>query len=453
MRKSQKLGIGIIVATLIVGTVVGHHSYATTPGVNNLVSVNNTGNGQGGDGNSPHDFNGLNQAVSANGKFVAFTSNATNLVANDTNGKADLFVRDLENNTTTRVDVSTSGAQANNGINDDEVAISSTGRYVVFSSLATNLIDGQTISTPQIYIRDMVTNMTAVVTQSSSGALANNAGDVAAVSSDGRFVVWEGTLETNLVSSETNTQSYYVYVTDLKDRTTKVLNHTPATGQYFAGGISSSCDGSFITFQTPLQLDPSDTDSAYDIYLVDMRNGMTITDITASTNTTASSQLATISCNGDYVTFSSKDTSLVTSGTVPADTNTHQYLYDRLSGSITLVDTSSSGTVANLGVNADHGGVDDQGNVFFYSSSSNLIDGHTMYFPEVYLKHHDTGVTELISRTPGGSDWSGATSVGGGITVSADGRTAVYRTGAASTTLLNSDTNGYGDVIASLTGL
>jgi hypothetical protein len=453
----KKTGLIIVVAIFATSLMFTHESYATVPGVNTLVSVNNSGDGQGGNGNSPHDSNGLDHVVSANGKYVAFTSNASNLVAGDTNGKSDVFVRDLANGVTSRVNVSTAGVQADAGVSlssGDKVAISRTGRYVVFTSEATNLIDGKTISTPQIYMRDMKTNTTTVVSQTSGGTLANSAeGDVDGVSDDGRFVVWKADLNTNLVSTESNSSSEYVYLTDLKTQTTQVLNHTPATGTYYVAGITMSCDGSLVAFSTKLQLDSSDTDSTQDIYLADLRNGLTITGVTTSSNRSQYSLLPSLSCNGDYMTFASYDTNLINAGPVPSDTNAHQYLYDRVNGTISLADTSSSGVIANNNVVTDNSGVDDQGNTVFFSTGTNLIDGHTVPGAEIYLKHNDTGVTELVSRTPGGVGWAGASSVGGYTSISADGKVTVYKTSTSATTLLSSDTNGYADVIASSTGL
>lgn len=434
-RKLMVPALFLAVIGLILGTTFNQSARATVPGANTLVSVNNTGNGQGGNSHSPTDLNGHTHSISANGRYVVFTSYANDLVSGDTNGKSDVFVRDLVNGTTTRVNVSTSGAQANDGItwsSGDKVAISSTGRYIVFPSLATNLIDGQTTSTPQIYMRDMVTNTTTIISQTGSGTLANSAGgaDVNSVSNDGRFVVWKAGLNTTLVSTETNTSSDYVYLTDRKDQTTQVLNHTPATGQYFVNGVSASCDGSLVAFGTSLQLDPSDTDSSSDVYIVDTRNGLETTVI----NAVSTSSTPSLSCNGEYV--------LLSGG--------HKYLYDRINDTLSMVDTSTSGVVGNNSSDG-YGGVDDKGNTVFMSTASNLIAGTTIQYAQVYLKHKDTGVTEILSKPNGGSRSNGT--MLGSVSISADGKTAVYPAPSTVTNLLSSDTNGMQDVIASSTGL
>ena len=460
MNRSLKLVTTfVLIVGLISSTMLNQRAEATVPGVNTLVSVNNTGDGQGGNGQSPHDTSSKNQSVSADGRYVVFTSNASNLVSGDTNGRSDVFVRDLVNGVTTRVNVSNSGVQANDNVNNANfqgAAISSTGRYVAFTSRATNLIDGQTTSHAQVYMHDRSTGATTIVSKKSDGTLANkDVAGVYGVSDDGRFVVWEGNLLTSLVSTETNIYSYFVYLTDTQNQTTIVLNHTPsATGQYFINGITMSCDGAFVAYSTRLQLVSGDTDSNEDVYLVDLRNGMQVSGITTVSSIDGYDIFPSLSCNGDYLTFQSNGKGLITSGPSPSDSYLHQLLYDRINGSITLADTSTSGSIANYDSGNTYGGaVDDRGDVTFTTGATNLIDGHTVAAGQLYLKHNDTQQTELISKTPGGTAWSGATSIGGTPSISSDGKVVIYRTGSSATTLLSSDTNGFGDVVASSTGL
>ena len=100
-------------------------------------------------------------AISADGRYVAFYSDASNLVAGDTNGARDVFVRDLQTRETTRVSVSSSGAEANG--DSFAPALSSDGRYVAFSSAATNLVDGDTNDANDVFIRDRQGNTTTRV--------------------------------------------------------------------------------------------------------------------------------------------------------------------------------------------------------------------------------------------------------------------------------------------------
>src|SRR4051812_15330488 len=130
-------------AVLVIGLTIGlgygrSNVSASVPGTNQMVSINSGGTNGGNDLTN-------NSAISADGKYVVFASSASNLVSGDTNNAQDIFVRNLSAGTTARVDVSTAGVQANssaiNGYGGP--GISKTGRYIVFASNATNLIDGQ----------------------------------------------------------------------------------------------------------------------------------------------------------------------------------------------------------------------------------------------------------------------------------------------------------------------
>src|SRR2546421_173164 len=108
------------------------------------------------------------EVISANGRYVAFNSPATNLVPGDTNGQRDIFVRDLRTGKTSRVNVSSTGAQANNDTTDLRVSISGDGRYVAFVSLASNLVPGDTNQDWDVFVRDRRSGVTSRVSVSGS---------------------------------------------------------------------------------------------------------------------------------------------------------------------------------------------------------------------------------------------------------------------------------------------
>jgi Tol biopolymer transport system component len=109
----------------------------------------------------------LTSAISSDGRFVAFDSNASNLVAGDTNRVRDVFVRDLLTRTTERVSVSSNGKQANGKSFVD--AISPSGRFVVFDSYASNLAAGDTNRLRNVFVRDLLTGETKLVSVASGG--------------------------------------------------------------------------------------------------------------------------------------------------------------------------------------------------------------------------------------------------------------------------------------------
>jgi Tol biopolymer transport system component len=139
-------------------------------------------NGVQGDGPSE------DTALSADGRFVAFGSEASTLVPDDTNGGSDVFVHDRQTGRTTRVSVGPNGRQSNNG--SYQPALSAGGRVVAFTSLASNLVPGDTNDAPDVFVRDRQTGTTRRVSVSSGGAQGNAYSYTPSISADGRFVAF-----------------------------------------------------------------------------------------------------------------------------------------------------------------------------------------------------------------------------------------------------------------------
>ena len=150
-------------------------------------------------------------SLSADGRFIAFVSAATNLVAGDANDALDVFVHDRLTATTQRVSVRTNGAEAD-GVSD-EPEISGDGRFVVFQSDATNLVDGDTNAVRDIFVHDRQTGVTTRVSVALGGAQGSFNSNTPAISGDGRYVAFE-TFSADLVTDDTNDQSD-VFVKDL----------------------------------------------------------------------------------------------------------------------------------------------------------------------------------------------------------------------------------------------
>ncbi len=141
-------------------------------------------------------------AISADGRFVAFFSDATNLVSGDTNSTYDVFVHDRQTGATERVSVATDGTEAD-GVSETP-AISADGRFVAFRSGATNLVSGDTNASADIFVHDRQTGTTERVSVATNGDQATGGGSSnPAISADGRFVAFWSTAN-NLVSSDTN---------------------------------------------------------------------------------------------------------------------------------------------------------------------------------------------------------------------------------------------------------
>jgi archaellum component FlaF (FlaF/FlaG flagellin family) len=189
--------------------------------------------------------------LSDDGRFVVFTSTATNLVPGDTNGRHDVFVRDRLNQQTHRVSVNSNGAQAN-GTSLFSV-ISANGQVVGFSSDASNLVPGDRNNRPDHFVHDLATGQTERVNVSSSGQ-ATTDGDTLptdmTVSGDGRFVSF-ASRSARLVPDDTNYDSD-VFVRDRQARTTVRASvntaGTQANSDAYAPVISRN--GSFVVFQS-----------------------------------------------------------------------------------------------------------------------------------------------------------------------------------------------------------
>src|SRR4051812_35146460 len=162
--------------------------------------------------------------ISADGRYVVFDSHASNLVADDTNGWADVFVRDLMTGVTRRVSVTSSEGQANRA--RLFAAVSADGRYVAFASDASNLVAGDTNHTGDVFVRDLVKGVTRRVSVSSNEGQTTREGwsGDGALSADGRYVVFSSAAS-NLVPGDTNHRRD-VFVRDLMKGVTRRVSVT-----------------------------------------------------------------------------------------------------------------------------------------------------------------------------------------------------------------------------------
>ncbi|MBF9234913.1 PD40 domain-containing protein [Microvirga sp. BT350] len=215
--------------------------------------------------------NGVSYGVnlSADGRYVLFRSEATNLVAGDTNDKTDLFRKDLETGAITRVSTAANGAQANadSGAWGD---ISADGRYVLFSSDADNLVAGDTNGKTDIFRKDLNTGEIIRVSTAVDGTQANGESVGISVSADGRYAVFESQA-TNLVAGGTNGKTH-VFRKDLQTGEVTILSMsadgTQGSGNSFGAGISS--DGRYVVISSNAgNLVSGDTNRDFDVFRVD----------------------------------------------------------------------------------------------------------------------------------------------------------------------------------------
>lgn len=225
-----------------------------------LVSVSTSGTPAAGHSGYP--------SITPDGRFVVFAS-VSPLVANDHNGRNDVYLRDRLSETTSAVSISSAGLFGNNDSGGYyHAAVSADGRFVAFQTDSTNLVGGDTNRTTDILLRDTVAGTTVRATVSNSGLQANNSSSFPRVSDDGRFVAFMSAA-TNLVPGDTNAGTD-VFVRDLETNSTERVS-VGAHGvqaEAMAGGLSLSPDGSRCAFASAdPNLAPGDANGAYDIFV------------------------------------------------------------------------------------------------------------------------------------------------------------------------------------------
>ncbi|HVS58178.1 MAG TPA: hypothetical protein VHD60_00360 [Candidatus Saccharimonadales bacterium] len=378
-------------ALLIAGLVLTKSVSATIPGTNEGVSISTIGG-------SPNNL--ANQvSLSQNGRFAAFASKATNLVNETVSGSYDeVYVRDRLNDTTTLASISSSGLVANG--DSEDLMLSADGRYVVFKSNASNL--GSNGSTYHIFLHDMQTGATQIVDTNSNGVADGTYGSMEpSVSADGRYVVFSS-FSTNLVTTPSLTShSYsYVYLKDMQTGTVELLSI--GTGGSAPNGSSGypriDCGGDEVAFySTASDLVANDLNGQEDVFLYDQIDGTT-KDITISSD--GSSTINSISCNGEYMGVTSYATNL-TAANISGNIES-AYEYDRLNDKFTLASQSSDGILGNADSNGAF--VSNDGRVVAFSSmATNLTssDNDSSGW-DIFLRNIETSTTEMIDINSSG---------------------------------------------------
>jgi Tol biopolymer transport system component len=304
----------------------------------------------------------LSASTSGDGRYVAFTSSATNLVPGDTNAVSDAFVHDRLTGDTARVSVAGNGDEANQ--ESSLAAISANGRHVAFASEADNLVPGDGNGQADVFVRDRQTGATTRLSVSSNGTEANGVSGLPSVSANGRYVLFSSSA-TNLVPGDGNGAMDAFYHDRQTGETTRVsVTSNGAEGDADSMGTDLSADGRHVVFDTAAtNLVPDDTNASYDVMVHDRQTGETTRVSVAEDGTEgdADSQFPAISGDGRYVSFGSDATNLVPGdGNGWTDVYIHQYLADPPSPTTTTSSTTSTTMPASSG---DYF-VDDDGNIF-----------------------------------------------------------------------------------------
>ncbi|MDA0160451.1 hypothetical protein OM076_09250 [Solirubrobacter ginsenosidimutans] len=379
------------------------------------------------------DGDSFEPRLSADGRFVVFATTATNLDPADTDAAVpDVYVRDLQAGVTTLVSraVGPDGAKGDGA--SDAPAISADGRYVAFVSEAANLDPAKTdAAVPGVFLRDLREHTTTLVSRASDGATANADAAAPAISADGHVVAFESDA-TNLASGDTD-ELTDVFARDLTAGTTVLVSGPgtdPRTGASTQPAISA--DGATVAFSSTVTgLVPEDTDPLSDVFMRGLATGaltlVSRSDGADGEKGNAASDSPAFSGDGHLVAFSSAAANLD-----PADLDNVSDVFVRdLARHTTAIASLSDGPTGGKGdADSTAPALSQTGRFVAFASLSALDPADADALADVYSRDSVTGRTRLLSRASGvlGTKGDGASD---SPSISADARFASYASAAA----------------------
>lgn len=400
------------------------------------VNVDSAGN----QSNGWSDFGGAKRVMSDSGRYVVFQSDATNLVADDLNGVRDVFIRDRQSGTTMRVSVSTAGGDADGP--SQNPSISADGRYVAFHSAASDLVVDDTNWEWDIFRRDLQLAVTERVSVNVDGGDAADDSQNPSISADGRYVAFVSSAWNLVPGGSNRLGNVFVRDMELAETTLASVAWDGGDAEASCWGAAVSGDGRHVVFvSTASNLVTDDFNGVLDVFVRDLDIGVTVRasvdELGGDPN--SSSRAPTINHDGSHVAFVSSASDLV-----PDDTNGVQDVFVRFIGDPPFterVNLHSDGSQAvDFSSWAPSMGPG-QRYVAFTSDAQNLVDDDANGVTDAFVHDRWTAVTRRISTGPFGTeanDWTDTASI------STDEEFTVIRSFA--TNLVDGDTNGVEDI-------
>jgi len=427
-----------ICVLMLLSLIVPHDVFAQ--GETKLVNVSSTG--------ERGNRNSYEASISSDGRYVAFDSSADNLVANDSNGSRDVFVHDRKARQTKRVSVSSAGVQGNSYSN--QPSISFYGRYVAFDSDAGNLVDSDSNYANDVFVHDRQKGQTTRVSVSSSDAEGNGASYNSSISTDGHYVAFFSDAS-NLVDSDSN-GSIDVFVHDRQTTQTSRESVSSAgaqgNGTFLYGSVPSiSSNGRYVAFDSDADtLVAGDSNNVRDVFVRDREEGETtrvsVSSLDAQGN--GASFYPSISSDGRYVAFSSDATNLMASD---SNSMNDTFVHDRKTGQTTRVSVSSAGVQGStsgffFGSSAPSISSDGQ-HVAFSSWADNLVANDNNNAGDVFVHDWQTGQTARVSVSSSGveGNWKSVSP-----SISFDGQIVAFESSADNLVLIPGDPSNTNDV-------
>ena len=408
---------------LVLGCVLallGSLSASAQPVTGETVRVSISSNNQQASSLSTHP------SISANGLYVAFDSLADNLVSDDDkNGDYDIFVKNIRTGEIERVSVRSGGAQAN----DMSIypSISADGRFVAFMSLASNLFDDDTNWNWDVFVHDRQTGETKHISAPLAGT--GETSDMSAfpsISADGNDVAFFSE-DFNLVSRDTNNAGD-VFVHNLQTGVTELVsvssNKTQGNGSSEYPSISK--DGRYVAFHSDADnLIVGDTNGFTDVFVRDRVDGVTTRVSVSSTGQQGNgrSVYPAISADGRYVAFYSYASNLVDGD----DNSTWDvFVHDRQTGVTERI--AAANTISDWLTNSEPAPISANGRfVAFVTNAAGLVDGDNNESPDVFVHDRKTGETTRVSVSSDGQEGNGSSNK---PAISPDGRFVAFSSNA-----------------------
>ncbi|MFQ5509430.1 MAG: fibronectin type III domain-containing protein [Leptospirillia bacterium] len=391
--------------------------------------------------------NSLGLAASGDGRYVAFLSNADNLVAGDANGTYDVFVKDLASDVTLRVSTEELGVPGNNDPTGSLFpSISSDGRYVAFQSYLDNVVAGDTNGYSDVFVKDLASGIVARASVNALGAESNFHSGSSSLSGDGRYVAFTSRAN-NLVAGDNNGKTD-VFIKDMVSGA--IVRVVPSGVALEADGDSDSpvmsANGTYLVFESSAtNLVAADSNLVSDVFLYNRLTG-TVSLVSESGGVAGNggSGSPSVSADGRYVVFSSSADNLV-----PGDTNLMMdvFVKDTVTGAMARMAASAAGAMGD-GASFDPAVSADGRYVVFWSTATNLVSGDTNGVADVFVKDRVSGEITRVS-----TDFAGVEGVAGSLQpgISGDGGHVFFESYAD--TLVSGDLNGLLDVFVTLNPL
>lgn len=372
------------------------------------------------------DGDGFGASVSAEGRYVAFATSAADLVPGDTNGVLDVFIHDRATGATERVSIATDGAQANSDCLG--AYVSEDGRFVAFRSAASTLVANDGNEVDDVFLRDRLTGTTTRISVDANGGNSSASSYYPTLSADARYVCFQSEAA-DLVAGDVNA-AFDVFVRDRLLGTTRIVSRASDGSRAplfeFSVDPAISADGRWVVFASfASNFAAGDANGNLDVFVHDIATGSTeLVSVNANgTSAAGASELPSISADGRYVAFVSSANDLVL-----GDTNDARdvFVRDRVLGTTQRISVGPGGVQASAEsyMYYAHPSISADGRfVTFESYAHELVANDANGYIDLFVHDRATGLNQLVSvSTSGQQNHHGGTRA----TISADGRTIAF---------------------------